>query len=331
MQTLFFIAGIIVLALTAVDVIWTTLLLVGEGPLSRMTGRFLSTIARRLDCLSHAGRTLLGPMVLMGVTLSWLLLLWAGWTLVFLGARSAVADTDTLDPGGFWDRVYTAGYMLITLGVGDFRPMNPLHQVLSVVAAISGFALVTLTMTFLLGLVGQVVNQRAAAQYILGLGGSAQEIVLRAWNGRSFSELSQHLPGVTTMLLQVSEQYYSRPLLHHFRGPTRHRSLPVSLVHLDDALTILSHGVSESARLNDAILKPLRSAIDRCLEVVERNLPLESVAPPPAPGLEALRQQGVPLVSDDVFEAALRTQHERRQRLQAYVRWDGGASAAADH
>lgn len=80
---------------------------------------------------------------------TWLLLLWAGWTLVFSASPEAVLQDPEGVPADGWARAYFAGFSVFTLGVGDYVPNGPVWQLLTVVAVVSGLALTTMAITYL--------------------------------------------------------------------------------------------------------------------------------------------------------------------------------------
>lgn len=69
---------------------------------------------------------------------SWILTLWAGWTLVFLCAERAVVHFDTDAPASLWERVHLVGYLISTLGLGSLVAGGTLWAVLSDVASLPG-------------------------------------------------------------------------------------------------------------------------------------------------------------------------------------------------
>ena len=64
-----------------------------------------------------------GPLSLLGLLVTWVVLLVAGWAAVWWGLRSAVTGVD-----GYLDAVYFAGVGFFTVGFGDLvhpRPAGP--------------------------------------------------------------------------------------------------------------------------------------------------------------------------------------------------------------
>ena len=83
-----------------------------SGPLSGRSHGACS--ARVISACAQAGVTIL----LVSIAL-WLILTWLGWSLVFAASANAVVDATTAAPATIGQRVYFAGYTLLTLGNGD--------------------------------------------------------------------------------------------------------------------------------------------------------------------------------------------------------------------
>lgn len=159
-----------------------------------------------------------GTALLVTTVVTWVLLLWASWSLLFWGGGSIV-DSSTQLSAGFADVVYYAGFTIFTLGVGDFEETTPGWRLATAVAGFEGLFLVTLSITYLLSVVSAVVARRALAAQVTALGDTASLIVARAWDGTSFSSaFEQQLVGLSGSLASVAEQHLVYPVLHHFHA-----------------------------------------------------------------------------------------------------------------
>jgi len=117
---------------------------------------------------------------------------------------------------------YFTGFLVVTLGTGDFVASTSWWRVLTDVAAFSGLFLVTLAITYLTSVVSAVVARRTLAIHVNALGGSATDILARGWDGERFSPgFTQHLVMLTDKLTMSAEQHLAYPVLHYFH--THHR------------------------------------------------------------------------------------------------------------
>ncbi|MBA2414493.1 MAG: hypothetical protein H0V64_01050 [Geodermatophilaceae bacterium] len=103
------IAGLVLVALAIVDEYVTTLSLHGGGPLSgRLVARLWGPAARS-GRIGHRVLERYGALMLPVILLTWTLLLYVGWTLVFLGRPEAVVNATTGEPVGWPQRLYFTG------------------------------------------------------------------------------------------------------------------------------------------------------------------------------------------------------------------------------
>jgi len=312
-------AGLITIVLF--DVLWTTLRVAGAGPLTSWVTNLLWRLALRVTkshrTLSHAGFLI----VLLTLVL-WICLVWLGWTLVLGVDPESVVDAQSGRPADFWARTYYAGFTLITLGNGDFKPNGAVWQVLSPIAAATGFFLVTLIITYLLPLLSAALQRRQLAVYIHVLGQTPQEFLLRAWNGQSFGCLKDHLVGLTFPVMGLGEGHLAYPVLHCFHSSRRDTAMAPNIAVLDEVLTLLE-GVAPEQRPDHVAIYPLRGAIDQLLATLtEAHLEPER-NPPPFPNLEILRAVGIRTVDDETFRCSLEAAIDRRRLLFGLVEKEG--------
>ena len=129
------------LVLTAlVDAIAHTLVMNGSGPLARRLGRGTwSALLAVRDASGWRGlEVIAGPLILLLTFALWSTLLWAGWSLIFAADPTGVVSASSGAPGSGLDRLYFAGFVLTTLGMGDYRPSSALYKVLTPWRAASG-------------------------------------------------------------------------------------------------------------------------------------------------------------------------------------------------
>ena len=117
------------------------------------------------------------------------------------------------------------------------------------------------------------------------------------------------------------------PILHYFYIRRSQYSAVVGVAILDETLTLLRFGVPEGTRANGATVRGARSRVENYLEMVDETFAPADEAPP-APDLAALREAGIPTVSDGEFAAAVDGTTDRRRRLLGLVkanarRWPG--------
>ncbi len=158
---------------------------------------------------------------------------------------------------------------------------------------------------------------------LASLGGTADEILTRAWNGKNFGNLDQHLISLTPLISELGEKHLTYPILHYFHTRERSRCLPLSIVALDEAMTLLQYAVLEDYRPDPASLSPARRANAAFLKTLKSaHLEPRDQEPPLTP-LELLRINSIPTVSDRAFKEATNQISKRRRLLLALVTNDG--------
>ena len=316
--------GAALLLLALADLLWTTM---GEGggPVTKRVTSLLWGLALRVyrRWPHHQLLSIAGLAAFLSAVLLWIVLLWAGWLLVFNSSTDAVINAQTRVPADVWERVYFTGFTIFTLGTGDYQPNGRPWQVLTALASFNGLFLVTFSITYLVPVVQAATHKRYLAVYVSSLGQSAQAILIHCWNGQDFTPLVQHLTAITPDVAQLEQRHLAYPVLHYFHAKQRPEGAALSLSALDEALTILEHGIEPDAKLEEGAFRPIRQVITEFLETLSSiYIDPEDEAPPP-PSLDPLRERGLPVVSDETFEARVAQLDKRRRLLKALVRNDG--------
>jgi hypothetical protein len=325
--------GIVIILGTVYDVLWTTLRLTGGGPLTSWLTTGLWRLALRLT-RSHQKLALAGFLIVLFTVGLWVLLDWIGWTLVFDMSSRAVRHTATGRPADFWERAYFAGSTIITIGNGEYHPGGTAWRLLTAIAAANGFSLVSLTITYLLPIVMAELERRRLAVYITALGRTPHEILVRAWNGKDFGRLPDHLVSLTMPFMEVGQGHLAYPVLHVVHSSTREAALAPSVAVLDEAITLFA-GVCPEQRPDKVAFYPLRQAIAEFLTTLSESHLEPEGKPPPIPSLEPLRAAGITTVNDEEFRLALDTLVDRRRMLLGLVwqegwRWEDVARPTTD-
>lgn len=318
--------GLVIVGFTLGDMLLTTLTLDGGGTLVNNISRWIwkAVMRHRRSASSHRLLAFAGLGILLCATFLWIGLVWTGWTLIFCAGDYAVVNAETGKPADVLTRVYFTGYTLVTLGLGDYKPQDGVWQLVTAIAAANGFFLVTLSITYLVPVISAATQKRQLAAYISSLGKTADDIVLRAWNGKNFGLLEQHLVSLTPMLLLDAQRHLTYPVLHYFHSSERYTAVTLSIAVLDETLTLLKYGVKPAEQIDAVTLYAARQAVTTFLETLNSTFIEAGKDAPPIPSLDRLRAGGVPTVSDEAFEAAI-GDIGRRRLLLALVQshgWD---------
>ena len=323
MELAFGILGTVIVLLVLGDVVKTTLSLKGSGLASGWLASTTWSLALRLHRRwpSHRVLSYMGTAILLLIISFWMFSLWLGWTLFFMLDPSAVVSSSGGERTGFVARAYFAGYTLITLGNGEYRPQSGFWQLMTLLASVTGFFVITLAITFLLSVLPAVVGKRQLASYIASLGSSPKNIVLGAWNGGDSEALTLHLSTLNGALGKLAQQHLAFPVLHYFHAAERSTALPLQVAVLDEALAYLLYGVKSSGAAASR-LKPLRRSIGSLLDTLSEGFIGADGEVPALSPLNLLEEEGLEVEAQD-YDRALQEDTTRRQLLHSYVVKDG--------
>jgi hypothetical protein len=319
-------AGAVLVAVAFVDMLWTTVgASGGSGPLTGRLSHLLWSLAHRAAGSSqrrHRRLRLAGIAIVIVVFVLWIGLLVGGWSLVFASSVHAVVTTDGGVPANFGQRVYFAGYTTATLGNGEFRPGPGIWQQLTYVATFSGLGMATLAVTYLVPVVGAVTDRRTMALHITSLGRTPQEIVTDAWRRGEWNGLERELSRLGPELFRAGQRHLTYPVLHYFHDVDTRAAAAVAVAVLDEALTLLAHGVAEYTRPDRTAMSVAREGVGSLLAALSSGHIAAAEEAPPVPDLEPLRRAGIPTVSDEAFARACEERRDRRKLLYGFIRDD---------
>lgn len=320
MNWFFLASGAFLIVLAWVEAIWTCIWVDGHaGPLTGRLAGVLQSVFFRIIGKRHRLLSVTGPLILMSAVGLWVVLLWSGFALLFASDPLSVVATHTKTPAGWSELVYFTGYSLATLGNGDFTPQGHWWQMATAAATGSGFLLITLTVTYLLSVLGAVVHQRSLASHILTMGGSAEEVLIRAWDGNEFRKIDLQILSVTEQLTNLSERLATYPMVFYYHAQRRLQSLPVAIAVFGEATLLLSAAVQPAARPAPGLLHSARRSVDALIELAHQGHIAASDDDPPSPRLDILRKAGIPLVSDAEFAAALNREKDLRRSMKGFL------------
>lgn len=326
---LYAVLGAVILAYLALDVVWTTLHR-GGGPTTRAMVHPLWRLTMRTrhrGLASHRVMSILGVVLVVATVGIWIVLLWLGWTLVFLGAPQAVVGSSPETVATFFERVYFVGFTVFTLGIGDFKPGDTPWQILTAVASMSGFILVTFCVTYLMPVVQAAVMKSAFASRISAFGDSPVELLKACVEEGDTSGLETLVAASANELAEVSHLHDTFPVLHFFHPVDPRSSLSLSVARLDDALRI-ARLASRDRVCRQGVCTQWSVLVERfvCSVGVPSNHDLD---PPPVPKIDSLTNT-LPTVSSEAFQRGMDEDREQRARLHSLVRHHGWMWEAVD-
>lgn len=324
MHLLMLILGLLILAYTAVELLWTVFL-EGGAPLTMHLIRAQASLFTSTSCRMSTRRLIVmaGPGAVVVSVLTWTILLWSGWTLILCSAPGAIVASADGQPASVAARLSYVGYTIFPLGLGDYRPTSSLWQLLTAVMAASGIFFFGVALAYVVPIISAATQKRQLGVVIWTLGQSPAQIIIRAWNGLDSTALNPHLISLIPMLAILGENHLTYPSLHFFHGSRRSSALAPAVAALDEALTILECGLQQGCSLDLPSLGAAREAITEFLQTLKPALIAPATETPPTPSLKELRDAGVSAVDDELFDKSVRMLAPRRRLLLALVQNEG--------
>ena len=323
MEIVYLIVGIALIVLCIIDFTWTTLWI--DGGAGPVTDRLSSLVWKTVKALvgDHSkSLSLTGPFVLSATLAMWIAMLWAGWTLIFAGLADSISPSSGTDPISWFDRIYYAGYLIFTLGNGDFTPKEGIWQIVSVLATGTGMLFITLGVTYLISILSAVTVKRSFASSIHGLGDTAEELAESAWNGDDFHDFDLLLATYSEQLGSLTAQHIAYPVLHYYHAVSNESAMPTAVAVLDETLSLIKFSVPNEHHPNRLLLKNARSSVQHYLETLNQSFYRPSEQSPSLPDFDFLRESGIPLVPEKDYLKAYEELEQRRKKLLGVIEAD---------
>ena len=317
-----FFAGLLLLFIFSNDLIVTALSSNGAGWLTRHTSVSLwkclmaiHRITRWRKILSYGG-----TLITLTLLTMWLLGIWASCTVMILSEEESVMNIETNTPGSLFSKIYYTGYTLSTFGNGDLEPGTPFWEVFTALFSFTGLIFISIAITYLLPVLSAEIEKQRLSVYISTLGYSVEEMIRQAWNGHDLNSLEAHLPTLTTLIIQHTQNHHAYPILHYFHTERKKDAFVLNLTNLDEVLILLELVPEDRRPSNQAIL-PLHNAISHYLSTVQNVYVRPSKQAPPPPD-KARIADIVPLTDSD-WETHYHIWEERRKMLLGLIKNDG--------
>ena len=264
--------GLLLLILIIYDFFFTTLSGSGAGFISKNVASLTYRGLRKFsDPKNRKAFEYSGMIVNISVLFVWIVIVWIGLFLVFSYYPEGVTNSDSR-PANWVERLYFTGYILSTLGLGNFKPITPFFEIMTGIFSFFGFIFFTSSMTYLISVSSAVIRKRKLSRSISTLGKKPSEIAdkLRrlqpSYRDQQILSLQEQ---ITSHL--VSHQAY--PVVHFFSHQNPENCFNINFVRLDEAVTILLKEDNEkiSGATGKDELQLLRSTMSDLLMHMKEN------------------------------------------------------------
>lgn len=324
---IYYFLGFSITLFVIIDLLWTALWVDGgAGPLSDWLTTLVWRTVKKID--NKLLYNLVGPIILSMILLSWFFLMWLGMTLFFAGDSQSIVNTSTNAPITWFDRFYFSGFTLFTLGIGDYTPQPGFFQIVTALVSGLGMMLLTFGASYIISVVGAVVEERSFSRSVSGLGENSQELLQKVWNGKDFYQFDLLLSNLNSQITQLTQQNQAFPLLQYYHSEDPDKNSSINIVVLDEALSFLEFGLKDKELVNVALVRATRSTITNYLKTITSgygNQVKDVKDTPPTMALEPLADTTMPLVSQVEYSKALKQYQDRRNQLLTILKVDNHA------
>lgn len=320
-----FILGVILLVITATDLINTSLSVRGAGFITKRLSKTIWTVLLFIHRKIGAGKLLElgGAFILVTILINWMLLIWISASLLFISQPDSLMNVESNSATTIVDKIFYTGYTLSTLGLGDIEADGSFWDILTAILSFAGLILISIAITYLIPVVSGEINKRRISVYITTLGCSAEDILLNYWNGENFKELEQPFIGLTGTIIIHAQNHKAYSVLHYFHSSDKKEAFALNLTNLDEVLTILLHGIPAAQQPSFNIMMGLRRAITSYLVTLPEAFIIPGKHTPPLPKLSVLEAKGVQLVQGETVNLAYEKIKSRRMLLLSLIKDDG--------
>ncbi len=228
--------GVVLILVGVGDVFFTVLHYDGFGFISsRLYHRLFDAVCfvtRPLPRRYRAfGLSTAAPLMVPVTIIVWILLVSFGYAMIYyagMRSRDFSLSVPRLEPS-FVEALYFSGITISTLGLGDVTPTSSLYQVIAVSEALTGFGILTLAITYVLGIYG-VLQQLGVLS--AGLYHQAQDtsdplsILTPHFPDGEHRGLETHMMQLHRGLVEIYEGIRRYPIVYYYHSRRAYRSLP---------------------------------------------------------------------------------------------------------
>lgn len=273
-ESLYLAAGIVILLLVIYDFFFTTLSASGMSFIAKGVSIFSDRCVQLV--VKFAGRKAYnyhGLFVNIMVLAAWVILAWLGLFLLYSSNPEMITNSSGRVANS-WERLYFTGYTLSTLGIGNFKPVSGVFEIITSLFSFFGFVFFTSSMTYFISVSSAVVTKRTLVKSIYNLGKNPEEIAQNILELDSSYSYQQFL-ALQEMVDRHSVNHHAYPVVHFYTQAKAKDCLSLNLARLDESLSILL-GSDEAGKLEKE-LQPVRTAITNFIQTLDekfsRSLP----------------------------------------------------------
>lgn len=170
-----------------------------------------------------------------------------GAFLLFSSSPDMVIDSNSRLPASLTEKIYYTGFVISTLGIGDFVPGNSLSKMITAFLSFSGFILLTTALTYLISVVNTVLQKKQLASYISTLGTDIDELYTKTITPEGANTIVENTDSIREMIIKNSSNFIFFPIIRYYLSASKENSLELQLVRLYEVLVMLRGQFEENS------------------------------------------------------------------------------------
>lgn len=267
-ENLYLIFGLILLLLVFTDFFYTTLSASGAAFLTKAaTTVFHKFLLFFGKIFGRKVFNLSGLFINLPMLIIWLLLFWVGLFLVFSSKPEAIINSSGRIASSV-ERFYYTGYVISTLGLGNFKPTIPFFEIITSAFSLFGFVFITTSMTYLISVSSAVINKRIISLFVRNIGETPQELVQNLKNMKE-SLRQMQFNSLQELIDKHSNNHQTYPVIHFYHSQKKETSFGVNLTIMDEAISIILS--TEKLKEMHSEVQPLRNSITNFLNYIDEK------------------------------------------------------------
>ena len=248
-------AGVVLLLAVFYDVYATILRATKhQGPFSKLINRGLWWSARRFaQSLNRRRRhrilSTIGPLLMPSLVIFFILMLITGFALIYLPRmETEFKIADATQGSRIFQAFYFSGVTFLTIGYGDVVPVSNATRLIAIVEAVSGLAIISLSITYLLTVYQALERKRAVAlkfYHQARQGADISGFISSHFARGRFHSLTDSLREATHDLQELLESHLEHPVIHFFHPPEVYKGFPRALFVVLETVAVLNAHLDE--------------------------------------------------------------------------------------
>lgn len=237
------------------------------------------------------------PAMIAGLIVTWILLLVAGYALIYAPWMSSPQHF-ALPPrvgSQFITALYFSGLTLATVGYGDVTPLSPAFRLVAVMEGFTGLIVISMSITFLLTIYPSLIQTSSLAESLNEETDGAVDavpMVARYLASDNFEALADRVTHLNRELLAITEAHRLHSVLYYAHPVEVHLGLARVLVLIRGIVTTIRFGLYEAepsrtrAYWHDPRVLTLQDSFSYTLRTFARSIHVPSYEEAPGPEAE---------------------------------------------